>query len=139
MLLAQSGGTDPKPKAEDYDVHAVSNGVSIGAEFMIHSFSGKDETYITSDFLVVEVALYPPKDMSVNPPKYTNVQVKSGEFALRINGKKQMLAPAPPGLVVSTLQNAEWQSGPRLEGGGGRTPDHGEDAWCTPGPRRATP
>jgi hypothetical protein len=110
LALAQ-GGTEPKPKAEDYDVHAQSKDIAIGAEFMIHSFSGQGQTYITKDFLVVEVALYPPKDQ--------NVTVNEGAFALRINGKKQVLVPVAPSMVASSLQHPEWQTGPRLEAGGG--------------------
>ena len=59
MAFAQ--GTEPKPKAEDYDVHGQSKNVSLGAEFMVHSFSGQGQTFIAGDYLVVEVALYPPK------------------------------------------------------------------------------
>jgi hypothetical protein len=113
------GGTDPKPKAEDYDVHASSKYVAIGAEFMIHSFSGQGQTYIVKDYLVVEVALYPPKDESVKPPKYQSLDVNEGSFALRINGKRQALTPVAPSMVVTALQHPDWQSGPRLEGGGG--------------------
>jgi hypothetical protein len=110
LALAQ-GGSEPKPKAEDYDVHAQSKYIAIGAEFMIHSFSGQGQTYIAKDFLVVEVALYPPKGQGVN--------VNEGAFALRINGKKQVLVPVPPSMVASSLQHPEWQTGPRLEAGGG--------------------
>ena len=78
---------------------------------MIHSFSGQGETYIARDFLVVEVALFPPKGASVD--------ARPGRFALRINGKRQALAPATPQMVAATLQHPEWQTGPRLEGGGG--------------------
>lgn len=105
------GGTDPKPKAEDYEVHGRSKDLAIGAEFMIHSFSGQGQTYIAKDFLVVEVALYPPKGQSID--------VNEGTFALRINGRKQALTPAQPQLVVTSLEHPEWQTGPRLEGGGG--------------------
>jgi hypothetical protein len=107
------GGTEPKPKAEDYDVHAAYRDLSIGAEFMIHSFSGQGQTYVTQDFLVVEVALYPPKGKGVN--------IDEGAFALRINGKKQLVTAAPPAMVVSSLQHPDWQtgSGPRMEAGGG--------------------
>jgi hypothetical protein len=108
--LAQSG-TDLKPKFEDYEVHGQSKDVGIGAEFMIHSFSGQGQTYIAKDFLVVEVALYPPKGESIN--------VNEGSFALRVNGKKQLLQPVPPQMVATRLQRPDWQTGPRLEGGGG--------------------
>ena len=58
-------GTEPKPKPEDYPVHGQARvegkTVGIGAEFMVHSFSRGEESYIASDFLVVEVALFPPR------------------------------------------------------------------------------
>jgi hypothetical protein len=110
LALAQ-GGTEPKAKADDYDVHVQAKDIAVGAELMIHSFSGQGQTYITKDFLVVEVALYPPKGKIVD--------VNEGAFALRINGKKQTLVPAAPPMVASTLQHSEWQSGPRMEAGGG--------------------
>ncbi|HLK67570.1 MAG TPA: hypothetical protein VKU19_29235 [Bryobacteraceae bacterium] len=110
LALAQ-GGTEPKPKAEDYDVHGQYRDIEIGAEFMIHSVSGQGQTYLTKDFLVVEVALYPPKEKGLT--------INNGEFALRINGKKQLLGAAAPSMVVADLERPEWQSGPRLEAGGG--------------------
>ncbi|MBZ5624546.1 MAG: hypothetical protein LAQ69_38475 [Acidobacteriia bacterium] len=110
-LAFAQGGTPPKPKAEDYDMHAQAKDVAIGAEFMIHSFSGQGQTYTAKDYLVVEVALYPPKDKSVD--------VNEGAFALRLNGKKQALLPVAPSMVATSLQHPEWQTGPRLEGGGG--------------------
>lgn len=108
--LAQ-GGTDPKAKAEDYEVHSRSKDVALGAEYMIHSFSGQGQTYVARDFLVVEVALFPAKGQAI--------EVNEGSFALRINGRKQAVSPAPPQMVAATLQHPEWRSGPRLEGVGG--------------------
>jgi hypothetical protein len=87
--------------------------VGIGAEFMIHSFSGQGQMYIAKDFLVVEVALYPPEGKPVHSDP--------GAFSLRINGKRPIEA-APISLVTSSLQHPDWQSGPRLEGGAGAGP-----------------
>ena len=122
LAFAQSGGTEPKANAEDYDVHAKAGPISIGAEFMIHSFSGDGQTYIANDFLIVEVALFPPPLIDVKRPqdhKFGNVDVKSGEFALRVNGKMQTIAPVPPSTVVQTLRNPEWQNRPQMEASGG--------------------
>jgi len=123
--LAQAQGTDPKPKAADYDVHAeIPSGtddrgsssasrpkVVLGAEFMVHSFSGRGQTYIAKDYLVVEVALYPPKDETI--------QVHASDFTLRVNGKKNPLLPVSPSLVASSLQHPDWQQDRRLEAGAG--------------------
>ena len=108
--LAQPG-TTPKPKAGDYESHGHAKDVEIGAEYMIHSFSGQGETYIANEYLVVEVALYPPKDGSID--------VRAGQFALRMNGRKQTLSPESPQMVASRMQRPEWQMRPRLEAEGG--------------------
>src|SRR5262245_48404461 len=102
-------GAEPKTKAEEYDVHGQSKNVTVGAEFMVHSFSGQGQTFIVNDYVVVEVALYPPKGESH--------VVKSGAFALRINGKKPPLLPQPPTMVAATMQRPEWQNRPHLEAG----------------------
>ena len=112
--IAFAQGTDPKPKPDDYPVQAqvqiLGNPVALGAEFMVHSFSRGEEAYIAPDFLVVEVALYPPKGVTI--------PVSPSQFTLRVNGKKP-LAAQPPGLVASSLSHPEWQSRPRFEAGGG--------------------
>jgi hypothetical protein len=107
--FAQSG-TEPKSKAEDYEVHSQAKDVAIGAEFMIHSFSGHGTTYVAKDYLVVEVALFPPKGGSVT--------ANAGRFAIRMNGRR-LLTPVAPQTVAVSLQHPEWQTGPHLEGGGG--------------------
>ena len=108
-------GTDPKPKAEDYPVQAeakiLGQPVAVGAEFMVHSFSKGEEAYVAPEFIVVEVALYPPKGAKLT--------VSPSQFSLRINGKKQALLPQSPGLVASSFDHPEWQNRPRFEMGGG--------------------
>jgi hypothetical protein len=110
-VAAFAQGTTPKPKPENYDVHATSGNLVLGAEFMVHSFSGEDQMYLAEDFLVVEVALYPPKN--------TEFAIAAGDFALRLNGKKQLLSPATPQFAASTLSHPEWSGRPNLEGGVG--------------------
>jgi len=109
VLLAQRG-TDPRPRPADYEAHGQARSAALGAEFLIHSFSGHDTTYIAPDFLVVEVALYPPKGAGID--------VQAAAFALRLNGKRT-LYPASISLVASSLDHPEWRQGPRLEGGAG--------------------
>ena len=108
-LFAQ-GGTEPKPKPEDYEVHGHARGAALGAEFMVHSFSGTGVTYLAPEYLVVEVALYPPKG--------TEIDVQPGAFALRLNGRKP-LAPAGIGMVAASLGHPEWRQTPHLEAGAG--------------------
>ncbi len=108
--VALGQGTDPKPKADDYDVHAATSKGALGAEFMVHSFSGRGQTYVAKDYLVVEVALYPPKGQGI--------QVRPGEFSLRVNGRKTLLTPVSPSEVVSSLQHADWSLNRGVELGG---------------------
>jgi hypothetical protein len=110
-------GTETKPKAEDYEVHAVAHGVGIGAEYMVHSFSRGDKMFLAKNYLVVEVALFPPQDEKIT--------VQNLDFALRVNGKKTGLAPESVSLVATSLQHPEWQEpGPygeaTAQGGGSR-------------------
>ena len=119
LAYAQAGGTEPKKTAEEYDVHAQLKDVALGAEYMVHSYSGQGQMYIAADFLVVEVALYPSKDTTLTPPKYRSLKVDPGAFTLRVNGKKALLLPVSVGTVAATLQNSEWQNRPYLEAGGG--------------------
>lgn len=110
-LAFGQGGTEPKSKAEDYELHAAAGGVRLGAEFMVHSFSGQGQTYIVKDYLVVEVALYPEKGAQVH--------TDPAAFTLRVNGNKRTLTAMPATAVVAAIERPQWQSGPRMEGGAG--------------------
>lgn len=101
MGVAFGQGSEPKPKAEDYEVHASTPTAIIGAEYMVHSFSRGDKAFLAKDYLVVEVALYPPKD--------TIFQIQNADFSLRINGKKAVLMPEAVSMVVASLQHPEWE------------------------------
>jgi len=115
IATAAFAQTEHKPKAEDYPVHVqamvFAKPVQVGAEYMVHSFSAGEESYIAPGFLVVEVALYPAPGESL--------QVSLSQFQLRVNGKKQPLIAQQPQLVASTLSHPDWQSGPRLQAGAG--------------------
>ena len=108
VLLAQ--GTVPKAKPEDYEVHGQAKSAAVGAEYMVHSFEGQGVTYLAPEYLVVEVALYPPRGETI--------EVSTGAFGLRVNGKKTMMA-APVNLVEASLKHPEWRAPPRLEAGAG--------------------
>jgi hypothetical protein len=111
VFCAFGQGTDPKPKVEEYDVHAGSRAAAVGAEFMVHSFSGDNQMFLVEDFLVVEVAMYPPKNAAL--------KVTAADFRLRLNGKNPLLTVASPAFVASAMGRPEWRSGPQLEAGGG--------------------
>jgi hypothetical protein len=99
-------GTTPKAKAEDYDAHAKSVDVAIGAEYMVHSFSRGETMYIARDFITVEVALYSPRDEA---NKAKPLDINYGDFQLTINGKKIALTPMNPYTVAAMLDHPDWQ------------------------------
>jgi hypothetical protein len=109
--LVHAQGTAPRDKSEDYPVHALARSADIGAEFMVHSFSGGEQTYLVKGYLVIEVALYPPKGRTVD--------VHSGNFMVRINGRKQELLPQPPSIVSAAVAHPEWDGPSRVEAGAG--------------------
>ncbi|HMC63099.1 MAG TPA: hypothetical protein VKJ01_28150 [Candidatus Solibacter sp.] len=101
--FAFAQGTTPKPTPEEYPVHANAGSIAVGAEFMVHSFSQGEQTFIAQDYLVVEVALFPPKGEIVD--------VEPRKFSLRINGKRIALMPQAPNMVAASLNHREWQQG----------------------------
>jgi len=108
VLQAQSGTT---PKASPADYRGGVAQLSLGAEYMAHSFSGGRQTFIAKDYLVVEVALYPAKG--------ERLVVNAGQFSLRVNSKKQALAPQAPEFVAASLKYPDWDTHPQLEAAAG--------------------
>jgi hypothetical protein len=102
--VAFAQGTTPKPTPEEYPVHADAGSIAVGAEFMVHSFSRGEQTFIAQDYLVVDVALFPPKGQGVD--------VEPGKFSLRINGKRIALMAQAPAMVAASLNHREWQQRP---------------------------
>lgn len=93
-------GATPKPKAEDYDVHAKAGELEIGAEFMGHSFSGGEAMYIARDYLTVEVGLYPAIDTSGKAKPF---DVNLGEFWLSNEYIRRLQVSMNDALLVGGL------------------------------------
>ncbi len=105
-------GTVPKEKASDYPANAQVDGTACGAEYLVHSFFGGGGAYDADKYLVIEVALYPPKG--------GKAPVSSEQFSLRINGAKRALSADLPGIVANSLGYAPSPDAPRgLEASGG--------------------
>jgi hypothetical protein len=115
--LALAQGTTPKPKPEAYDVHAQARRLGLGAEYMVRSFGAGEQMFIAEDYLVVEVALFPPKG--------ENVDVDPAKFTLRFNGKKAVLGAQPPSMVAASLNHPEWRYQQGNQQGRGATADLG--------------
>jgi hypothetical protein len=90
-------GTAPRATADDYPVHAVQNGVAIGANVL-----SAEETRraFTPDLnrccLVVEVALFPAKDGAL--------RVSLDDFVLRVVGTDDVTRPASAEILAGRLQ-----------------------------------
>lgn len=91
-----------RDKASDYPVHASLAGMEIGAEYLEHSVPSEKGFYIATDFLVVDVGVFPSTPEGVN--------VKSGQFSLRINRDKRVLVPVSPGTVAAALKYPDLES-----------------------------
>jgi hypothetical protein len=90
-----------RDKATDYPVHASLAGMEIGAEYLEHSVPGEKGFYIVADFLVVDVGVFPSTPEGVN--------VKSGQFSLRINRDKRVLVPVSAQTVAIALKYPDWE------------------------------
>jgi hypothetical protein len=106
MLAAQSG-TTPKASAQDYPVHGSLDKLSIGAEYLVHSFSSGREMFIAKDYLVVEVAFFPANDKGTDQ----GLVVTPTRFSLRVNGRKQTIPPQAPEFVAASLKFPEQGGG----------------------------
>ena len=97
-IAAYAQGSTPKASAEDYPVHVKSGLNQIGAEYMVHSYSAGEQMFLAENYLVVEVAFYPPKGETVG--------VETSKFTLSVNGKK----PIPvqnPSMVAASIKQRE--------------------------------
>ena len=72
----------------------------VTAEFQVRSISGGDGVFISEDHIVVEV--------TVTPPKKTEIPVSHSQFSVRLNGKKRLLLPASPQFVAASFKYPDW-------------------------------
>jgi hypothetical protein len=96
-------GTTPKSSEQEYPARAKLDKLSIGAEYLVHSFSGGRQMFIAKDYLVVEVALFPAIGQSL--------PVSAGDFSLRVNDRKQALSPQAPEIVANELKYPDPNAG----------------------------
>lgn len=97
-LVAQTPkGTVPRSTAEKCAGHAEAGGAAIGATLLtskqVHKVFTTD---LTRCCLVVEVALYPPKDKAID--------VSTDDFVLRVAGTETAFKPSTPRVIVAKLQ-----------------------------------
>jgi len=93
-------GMPPRAAASEYRSQGKAGSVTIGAEFAGHSVPKPEGPLDTEDFLVVEIGFFGAPG--------TRLVLSTGDFTLRINGKKGTFASVPFGLVASSLKDPEW-------------------------------
>ncbi|MBM3785013.1 MAG: hypothetical protein FJW30_11675 [Acidobacteria bacterium] len=94
-----------------YKASARSSGATIAAEFLGHTIPAPTGSFLTNDYVVVEVAVYPEAKSS-----YT---FNTGHWSLRVNGKNPGLMAQTPGFVAASVKYPSWEERPRIEAGGG--------------------
>ena len=127
--VTESKGLPPRAAPSEYQAQAQAGSATIAAEFTGHSVPTPEGTYTTEDFVVVEAALFGAPG--------ARAKLATGDFSLRINGKKQALPSQPYELAFHSLKDPEWEppskakseSKTSIGSGGG-----GADAGSTPAP-----
>lgn len=99
--IALAQGTESKRAASEFPVQARLGDLDVAAEFMVRLISLGRESFVTDNFLVVEVALFPREGKP-----YT---VRTNAFTLRVNGRKESLFAQPPAAVIASVKYPDWE------------------------------
>ena len=97
----QSKGMPPRASAADYQAQAQAGTLTIAAEFKGHSVPTLQGALSTEDYVVIETGLFGSPG--------ARILLSSGDFSLRINGKKTPLPSQPYGLVAGSVKDPEWE------------------------------
>lgn len=98
-LVAQDA--PPRSKASDYPAHVSLPGMEIAAEYLLHSIPTAKGFYVSRDYLVIDVGVFPAAK--------ERVTISSGQFRLRINHQTLELPPDSPGTVAAGIQYPDWE------------------------------
>ena len=102
-LLAQepkeTQGMPARATPGDYQVQGKAGDVTIAAEFLGHSVPTSENILTSTDFVVVETALYGPADKKLI--------LSVDDFSLRINGKKNPVPGEHYEVVFKSLKDPE--------------------------------
>jgi hypothetical protein len=111
FLCGAFGQTTPRDKVADYPAHAMDGRTGVAAEYLVHSIPAGMQTFIASDYLVVEVAVFPVPGEPI--------EISTSTFTLRLNGKKEAISPEGPGFVAASVKYPEWEQRKNVEVQGG--------------------
>ncbi len=126
-------GTDTRRAPADFPVQvSFADGKGqLAAEFMVRLISYQRESFVTDNFLVVEVAAFPAKGQEI--------ALHATAFSLRINGAKVAIPPQTPGMVAASIRYPDWERPPTEASvgvGDGQIRVGGQQTERFPGDRR---
>jgi hypothetical protein len=123
----ETKGMPARATPADYQAQAPAGAVTVAADFTGHSVPTLQGVLSTEDYVVIEAALFGAPDARIN--------LSSGDFSLRINGKKTPLPSQPYTLVAASVKDPDWEppTPPQAKsktsvGGGGRGESDGPPA-----------
>lgn len=93
-------GMPPRTTPGDYQAHVQAGTVTIAAEFLGHAVPRNPDPLSTEDYVVVETGFFGKPG--------ARLTLSTGDFSLRINGKKTLLLSQPYGFVVRSLKDPDW-------------------------------
>ena len=97
---SETRGIPPRAAPADYQAHAAAGTVTVAAEFLGHSVPTAQATFISEEYVAVEVALFGPAG--------DRLKLSVEDFSLRINEKKAPVPSLPVGAVFKSLKDPEW-------------------------------
>src|SRR3974377_101543 len=109
--ILQAGETVRKP--EDYPARTRIGNITMAAENLGPSVPTPSGWLLTSDYIVIEVALF------AEGRGKQSAAIAHPQFALRINGEKTLLRPDTPGTVAASIKYPDWEERRGLEDDGG--------------------
>ena len=92
-------GIPPRAAPTEYQAQGKAGAVTIAAEFAGHAIPTADGPLNTDDYVVVEAAFFGEGKLMLS----------TGDFSLRINGKKAATPEVPYGAVVRSVKDPEWE------------------------------
>jgi hypothetical protein len=102
--------TPPRTEPSHFPRHVQTGRITIAADYLVRSLPGHRDTFLTRDYLVVEVALFPHRG--------AETEASPSHFTLRLNGKFSK-TPEAPQMVAASLKYDDWTERPRLEAAAG--------------------
>lgn len=97
---------EPRSSSADYPAQGTVSDMKVGAEYMVRSFLAENQSFTIDDYLLVEVSVYPQREVSLDLRRFT----------LRVNGKT-VLHTQTPGMVAASVKYPDWTTKPQIVGG----------------------